>query len=498
MKRALMLAVLTAAVLAIAASPALAEGYNDGGWNYTSQEGTATYGRDSGVYVRNPVAGTDQIQTPYSKGPHGGYTTTTNKCQDCHSTHYALGSYMLLRANDRENACTFCHAGGGGSSINIQMDNDYDADGVVASETNYANVGHTLGYSGKAPVDIQPAFEDAAGLACFSCHSPHGNSARTIEVLANPGAAMDVWIDRGGTPIAGVAGPLYNGVVTEVYTGSAGAQRVFGTNIDGTVNAAHATYKSTLLIDTGPLAGFYDLNKSSASPPTSIWGPSPWASNIVSRGTSGAAFARPIFVDNRWLLLNNPNVKRADRAITVFSWERTRDVATSIQPYRGAVLQLSVGDEIPKTVIQFLFRKSDGTVYADARADRTGSASWYRDPDKIYLEGHWTQAQINSGAADGAWIDIHADGVNKHSADKDNPIGPADVNLGPDQDIDRNQAYMWSDMGDGGGRGFGSASDFCQACHAGSAGSSTQKALVYLSDAGGYVEAYSHDANTRH
>ncbi|MBS3956599.1 MAG: hypothetical protein KGZ40_03580, partial [Clostridiales bacterium] len=120
MKRALMLAVLTAAVLAIAAVPAFAEGYNDGGWNYTTESDLPGYGDNAGIYVRS-VQGTDQVQS--FAGPHGGYTTTTNKCQDCHSTHYALGSYMLLRANDRENACTFCHAGGGGSSINIQMDN---------------------------------------------------------------------------------------------------------------------------------------------------------------------------------------------------------------------------------------------------------------------------------------------------------------------------------------------------------------------------------------
>jgi hypothetical protein len=50
--------------------------------------------------------------------------------------------------------------------------------------------GHTLGYQGNAPADIDPAFSAAEGLACFSCHSPHGNSARIMTTFANPGRAF--------------------------------------------------------------------------------------------------------------------------------------------------------------------------------------------------------------------------------------------------------------------------------------------------------------------
>lgn len=179
-------AILSMAVLLVAlfAVPAFAEGYNNGQYNYTTGNNESDYAANAGIYVRDAV-GASQEAT--SSGPHGGYATTTNKCQDCHSTHYATGSYMLLRADDRANACSFCHAGGGGSETNIQMDNDYDTTSVESTDTMGYGTGHTLGYAGNAPDGINPAFSDASGLACFDCHTPHGNSARVLEVFGAPG-----------------------------------------------------------------------------------------------------------------------------------------------------------------------------------------------------------------------------------------------------------------------------------------------------------------------
>ena len=180
-KRMLVVALIVAAVFMLTAAPAFAEGYNgytwDGAGNFT--DGLGDYTRSSG----------------YFSGPHGGYNSNTNKCQDCHSTHYASGSYMLLRANSRESACDFCHVGGGGSTVNIQMDNDYNtqaavtagADSVIATDTMGFGTGHTLGYKGNAPVDINPAFSSSDGFACFDCHTPHGNSARLMEPFGIPG-----------------------------------------------------------------------------------------------------------------------------------------------------------------------------------------------------------------------------------------------------------------------------------------------------------------------
>ena len=172
-KKIALLVLAVVAIVALATAPAFAEGYN------TPTEYTRANG--------------------YFSGPHGGYTTTTNKCADCHSTHYATGSFMLLRANSREAACDYCHGGGGGSTVNIMMDNayktmtsDFDyADGVAVVDGSSGNgTGHTLGYAGNAPADIKPAYSQPKGLACFDCHSPHGNSARILTTFSNPGRAM--------------------------------------------------------------------------------------------------------------------------------------------------------------------------------------------------------------------------------------------------------------------------------------------------------------------
>lgn len=255
-KKILVLAVITVALIALTAAPAFAEaqGYNDSG-DYTRANG-------------------------YFSGPHGGYTTTTNKCAVCHSTHYAEGSFMLLRANSREAACDYCHGGGGGSTINIQMDNAYKdmtanfdyADGVVdlATDPDGYGTGHTLGYTGEAPTDIKPAYQSTQGLACFDCHSPHGNSARMIGVIGNPGRAL-------GTDNVVIA-PGQPG-----YQGNVSA--------DGIVDAA-----GEWGID--PVFGNFK------------WWGDPYTTSNPTGDTNGARLLyRPIFPAGRFLLVKDPDLE---------------------------------------------------------------------------------------------------------------------------------------------------------------------------------------------
>ena len=205
--------------------------------------------------------------TGYFSGPHGGYTTTTNKCADCHSTHYAAGSFMLLRANSREAACDYCHGGGGGSTINIMMDNDYrtgaystsQASAVSTTTAGYGT-GHTLGYKGLAPADIEPAFQDTEGLACFDCHSPHGNSDRIMTTMANPGRSMG-----GGNVVIAPGAPGYIG---------------YSTDGDNLIDAEYE------------------------------WGIDPVYGNLKfdsNPGTAGGYTAKPIWPAGRFLLLKNPD-----------------------------------------------------------------------------------------------------------------------------------------------------------------------------------------------
>ena len=94
MRKALTLAIMALVALMLMAGTAFAEGYNDGGINYQLPNGagyddSGVYGGNAGIYVRTPQGSN---QTTSAQGPHGGYSVSTNKCQDCHSTHYALGS----------------------------------------------------------------------------------------------------------------------------------------------------------------------------------------------------------------------------------------------------------------------------------------------------------------------------------------------------------------------------------------------------------------------
>jgi hypothetical protein len=189
-KKILLLAVVTVALIALTAVPAFAEaqGYNDSG----------EYTRDNG----------------YFSGPHGGYTTTTNKCAVCHSTHYAEGSFMLLRANSREAACDYCHGGGGGSSINIQMDNayktmteDFDfADGVVdvanTPEGGYGT-GHTLGLHRHGAHRHQAGLPGGGRLRVLRLPQParqlgahHGRHGLTRAARSAPTTSSSRWISR--------------------------------------------------------------------------------------------------------------------------------------------------------------------------------------------------------------------------------------------------------------------------------------------------------------
>jgi len=113
----------------------------------------------------------DPLNYTGGSGPHGDYLTGTNKCRDCHAVHRAKGSFVLLRGNNRVEACDYCHSSGG-SVIQVEW-----ADAGVSN-------GHHAGWD---EADYAPdTTEEAAyvvpggGFGCMDCHSPHGNPARTV------------------------------------------------------------------------------------------------------------------------------------------------------------------------------------------------------------------------------------------------------------------------------------------------------------------------------
>jgi predicted CXXCH cytochrome family protein len=249
-----------ALALVLLAGPALAGGYNDSGYSYGLPYGT----NNTAWYVRDAEGGS-QIASP--RGPHGGYTSTTNKCKDCHAVHLAEGAFMLTRVDDRFQVCDYCHTGGGGSKTNIQMDNEYDSDTALITASRGDGVGHTIGYPGNAPVDIQPAYGCQGGLMCFDCHSVHGNSDRVLTTFANPGRAIQP-----------------TSLVDEVY-------KVGDPGYDHSVS------------------GWGDNDLDNAPDTDAFWGVTPDEGNIVTNGAGDGSTATrwPIWPTGRFLLTKNPH-----------------------------------------------------------------------------------------------------------------------------------------------------------------------------------------------
>jgi hypothetical protein len=77
------------------------------------------------------------------RGPHGGYDTSTNKCNACHGVHRGEGVYYLTRADSQDDACVYCHGPDStGSSTPVYTGNP----GGIHTQN-----GHTIGAGTSIP-----------------------------------------------------------------------------------------------------------------------------------------------------------------------------------------------------------------------------------------------------------------------------------------------------------------------------------------------------------
>lgn len=109
-------------------------------------------------------------------GPHGGYTTGTNKCATCHNTHNATGSLLLLPAQSVRATCEVCHDGTGGEGVyGVLESHGIEPRAMHRIETTRIVPGGAADGS-----SVETTFSGIGfTLTCVDCHSPHDNE--TVE-----------------------------------------------------------------------------------------------------------------------------------------------------------------------------------------------------------------------------------------------------------------------------------------------------------------------------
>jgi hypothetical protein len=141
---------------------------------------------------------TSPTVAPTRKGPHGGYSTGTQKCSTCHTVHAApAGGVMLLPASTIKATCNSCHDGTGGKGVYGVL----DARGLTAGAEHRVDSSATAIPGGDpATGGSRTATFSASGgyLTCSDCHSPHDSN--TVTSYAGDRYRTDVSEDLTGTP----------------------------------------------------------------------------------------------------------------------------------------------------------------------------------------------------------------------------------------------------------------------------------------------------------
>lgn len=125
------------------------------------------------------------------RGPHGGYTTGTQKCQTCHQPHDAgdgsPDTIMLMEVAPSavgatiSDTCLTCHDGSGGLGVYGVIQQRDPMAGVTQHRINMGTAGAMLVPMGSSDgTTATVSFTGAdGGLSCGDCHSAHDSA--TVE-----------------------------------------------------------------------------------------------------------------------------------------------------------------------------------------------------------------------------------------------------------------------------------------------------------------------------
>ncbi len=128
------------------------------------------------------------------KGPHGGYSASSARCQVCHSVHTAFSGDKLLPADSVKAVCESCHDGTGGGAVY----------GVIQARTGEPPAAvHRIDTTDVIPGgdgnggDLAREFSGAGGfLTCSDCHSVH--DVATVEPFVGDRLRASVASDTAG------------------------------------------------------------------------------------------------------------------------------------------------------------------------------------------------------------------------------------------------------------------------------------------------------------
>ncbi len=182
-------------------------------------------GNGDNDYAETPQ---DQVYLPNATSPgdykiHSNYTSTTEACASCHTTHTGIGE-ALLQFGSATDTCMTCHDGTVTSTYDVKhgligTTGALTAAGMFGDETEPSASSHNVSGNLKisaAPGGIESTEPDYANLnddgvqvswdvkfGCQSCHDPHGQGGNARLLSPDPNGVGWVEYNKGDNATQG-------------------------------------------------------------------------------------------------------------------------------------------------------------------------------------------------------------------------------------------------------------------------------------------------------